>query len=122
INAGLEQGDLAFAAYAAAVEVASRLDAGDPLDLVEKQVDRSLGLARRVHDEMLVRNQEAMGWFIKRLRGEAASLDDRGREDGDFVLFQRAIAKLKLAIFFGDPGEAIAMAARAEEVSARYRS
>ncbi|MET0791959.1 MAG: PAS domain S-box protein [Polyangiaceae bacterium] len=112
-----EIGDLTFRSYAVVHLVALGLAAGDPLDQVQREAEKSLEFARQANFELIVQCLVGQLALIQALRGETPSaLADRERLTDPGLAIAACwywVRQMQLAVFEGDSQAALEAYAKA---------
>jgi len=130
-RACLDAGDVAYAAYSAFVAVITRLEAGDPLEDVQRDAEKALDFARRARFAVVAEYVETQLALIRTLRGltpKFGFFEDESEGEGRFEqhpgervrVAQRPawyfIAKLQARFHAGEIADARAAASKARDL------
>lgn len=128
VRAGLESGDFVFASHAGGCAVEIRYCQGDELDAVREEVIKGLALMRRTKNRYNTWRINITAQLVANLKGETKdrrTLNDDTFSEAQFLqavegakiaflAYAFYLAKLELAVFYGDYPTALSMMAEAE--------
>ncbi|MCY1061214.1 AAA family ATPase [Nannocystis sp. SCPEA4] len=121
IQAGLDSGQLMYAALCASSLVSTRLQAGSPLEQVRQDIEAGLELTRTARVDSATAHFQSAAATIAALTGAPLEVGpvDPARESEEMVVVARAVQGAMVHAIFGRVAEGLADSDRAEPAAAR---